>query len=70
MHNHSAPTLGVPSDNGMLSSWTGKMSVYVAQAAKDAIADLSDATMFIGDAKSTNLAFVRRYTISVTRFTF
>jgi hypothetical protein len=44
-----------------ISKWTQNFRYRVLDAAKDAIADLSDAKMLSGTAKTTNFAFVRRY---------
>ena len=60
-HNHSAPTPGVPSSSVAIAKWTQDFRYRVLDAAKDAIADLSDAKMLSGMAKTTNFAFVRRY---------
>ena len=59
MHNHSAPD---PSErSAALSKWTARLLGQMASIGKEAIADLSDAQMYMGKAKTTNLAFVRRY---------
>ncbi len=52
VHNHSAPHFGSFADFAV-----GK----IADAAKDAIRDLSDTSIFIGTGKTTGMAFVRRY---------
>ena len=54
-HNHSSVHFGVN------SVWDLTAYNKIANAAKNAIADLSDAKMFIGVAKTTGMAFVRRY---------
>ena len=54
-HNHSSVHFGVN------SVWDLTAYNKIANAAKNAIADLSDTKMFIGVAKTTGMAFVRRY---------
>ena len=54
-HNHSSIHFGVS------SVWDFNAYNKIANAAKNAIADLSDTEMFIGTAKTTGMAFVRRY---------
>lgn len=61
MHNHSAPCVGIPGGDPAIQKWTAKVYSYVVTAAKEAIADLSDAEIYMGVAKTTNYAFVRRY---------
>ena len=51
-HNHSGPTF---------NSNSGPAFVKIANAAKDAIEDLSDTEIFIGTGKTTGMAWVRRY---------
>ena len=52
-HNHSGPTFNSKSSTPTF--------VKIANAAKDAIDDLSDTEIFIGTGKTTGMAWVRRY---------
>ena len=64
-HNHSAPTPGVPAKDVVNSAWT--LSIVhkeMVNAGKEAIADLADAEMYVGTAKTTGMAFVRRYILA------
>ncbi len=56
IHTHSSL---YPDSN---AAWaTSVFLPKMADAAKEAIADLSDATAYLGEGKSTGMAFVRRY---------
>lgn len=61
MHNHSVPSPGVPATDAIIK-WTEDI-FYPActDAALEAIADLSNAEAYLGGAKATNFASVRRY---------
>ena len=61
-HNHSTPTPGNPASTSENIKWTNQI-VYpqMVEAAKQAIADLSDAEIYVGTGDSTGMAFVRRY---------
>ena len=63
-HNHSVFT---PVDNiskspsESLTKWTSNLPIMLANIAKDAIADMDDAEIYVGSAKTTGMAFIRRY---------
>ena len=61
-HNHSTPTPGNPASDSDNIKWTNKI-VYpqIVESAKQAIADLSDAEIYVGTGKTTGMAFVRRW---------
>lgn len=64
-HNHSAPTPGVPSNDMVNKIWTlNIVHKEMINAGKEAIADLDDAEMYVGTAKTTGMAFVRRYLLA------
>ena len=63
-HDHSAFT---PLDNPSISTsqslkkWTSNLPSVMANLAKEAIADMADAEIYVGSAKTTGMAFIRRY---------
>ena len=59
-HNHSMIGVGDSSDTAT-TRWNGALHNNMIKAAKEAIADLSDAEVHVGTGKTTGLAFVRRY---------
>ncbi len=54
-HNHSGPTFDWDYE------WSASSFDKIADAARYAVADLSDTKIFIGTGKTTGMAFVRRY---------
>lgn len=61
-HNHSAPPVIVSNSlSKTRSSWNAMIYNKLVDAAKEAIADLSDATIHVGTIKTTGMAHVRRY---------
>ena len=61
MHNHSVPSPGVPATDA-IARWTEDI-FYPAcvEAALEAISDLAEAEAYLGGARATNFASVRRY---------
>lgn len=63
-HDHSAFT---PLDNPGISTsqslikWTANLPGVMANIAKEAIKDMEDAEIYVGNAKTTGMAFIRRY---------
>lgn len=58
-HNHSAPSLS--STDGATKRYAETFSQQMLQAARDAMADRKEATMYAGSAQAEGLTFVRRY---------
>ena len=63
-HTHSTPFPENPGSDPDNIRWTAKMNTQIIEAAKEAIADLSDAEIYTGEGKSTGMAFVRRWYLS------
>ena len=63
-HSHSTPFPENPGSDPDNIRWTAKVNTQVLEAAKEAIADLSDAEIYTGEGKSTSMAFVRRWYLS------
>ena len=63
-HSHSTPFPENPGSDPDNIRWTAKVNTQVIEAAKEAIADLSDAEIYTGEGKSTGMAFVRRWYLS------
>lgn len=63
-HTHSSPFPQNPGSDPDNMRWTSKMNTCIIEAAKEAIADLSDAEIYTGTGKSANMAFVRRWYLS------
>ena len=63
-HSHSAFTpidSGSSVNNKEIQTWTTKLPTYMADIAKEAIADMEDAEIYTSRANTPNMAFVRRY---------
>ena len=63
-HTHSAPKLGNLKNKPENVEWTNKVHQAMITAAKEAIADLSDAKVYIATGKTTGMAFVRRWLLA------
>lgn len=66
-HNHSAPELSIfvnPVDTAATEQYVQFLERTVYQAAVDAIADLSPASMQAGRSETDRLSFIRRYQLS------
>ena len=63
-HTHSSPFPENPGSDPDNIRWVAKMNACIVEAAKEAIADLSDAEIYTGTGKSTSMAFVRRWYLS------
>ena len=61
VHNHSACDLDSPAGNDALRKWTAEVKTKMVNAATQAIADLAESEIYVGTAKTTGMAFVRRY---------
>lgn len=59
-HNHSTPTPGVKKDTNSIL-WVTDLGKKSSEAAKEAIADLTDADIYLGTSGTKGMAFVRRY---------
>ena len=69
-HNHSAPTPGAPASDIANNIWTlNVLHKQMIEAGKQAIEDLADAEMYVGTAKTTGMAFVRRYLLADGTYT-
>ncbi len=60
-HNHSAFTPQVPRGNAQADKWNTELTNHLVNAANEAIADLTDSEVYYGTAKTTGMAWVRRY---------
>ena len=60
-HTHSAPMLGNLKSKPENLQWTNKVHEVMVTAAKEAIADLTDAKVYTSTGKTTGMAFVRRW---------
>ena len=58
-HDHSAPNPA--NTTTALTKWTARLYNYIVDASEAAIEDLADAEVYIGTAKTTTMASVRRY---------
>ena len=61
VHNHSSCDLDKPAGNAAAISWTADVMAKMVSAATEAISDLADSEIYVGTAKTTGMAFVRRY---------
>ena len=61
VHNHSSCDLGSPAGNAANIRWTADVKTKMVNAAKQAIEDLAASDIYVGTAKTTGMAFVRRY---------
>ena len=68
-HNHSVPKLGDLKDKAENLKWTNKVHDAMIQAGKEAVADLSDATIYTATGDTTGMAFVRRYLLADGTYT-
>ena len=60
-HSHTAPMPGVPASDPKNIRWVANMTTAMVDAAKEAIADLSDAEIYNGTITVKGMAFVRRW---------
>ncbi|MBR2387783.1 MAG: hypothetical protein IKB02_03335 [Clostridia bacterium] len=60
-HSHTAPMPGVPASDPKNIRWVAQMTTAMVDAAKEAIADLSDAEIHNGTTEVKGMAFVRRW---------
>ena len=60
-HNHSAPHPSAPHGTPAGAKHNTMVTNKIVEAAKAAIADLTDAEMYYGTAKTTGMAWVRRW---------
>jgi len=60
-HTHTAPHLGLDSDNELTRDYTNFVKRRIADASKFAVDDLKDAKMGYGQGQAPHVAFVRRY---------
>ena len=60
-HNHSAPHPSAPHNTPAGAKHNTMVTNKIVDAAKEAIADLTDAEMYYGTAKTTGMAWVRRW---------
>ena len=63
-HNHSAPMLGNLKAKPENAEWTDKVHEAMITAAKEAIADLTDAKIYTATGKTPGMAFVRRWVLA------
>ncbi len=60
-HNHSSFTPQAPRGNDQAEKWNTELINHLINAANEAIADLTDSEIYYGTAKTTGMAWVRRY---------
>ena len=60
-HSHTAPMPGVPGGDPKNIRWVAQMTTAMVDAAKEAVADLSDADVYVGTTEVKGMAFVRRW---------
>ena len=60
-HNHSAPHPSAPYNTPAGAKHNTLITNKIVEAAKEAVADLTDAQMLYGTAKTTGMAWVRRW---------
>ena len=59
-HNHSSFTPQAPRGNAQADKWNTELINHLINAANEAMADLADAEIYYGTAKTTGMAWVRR----------
>ena len=59
-HTHTAPAPGFPTNDSVATRWLVSLNNSMADAAKEAIADLADAEIYNGTTVVKGMAFVRR----------
>ena len=60
-HNHSAFVPQAPRGNSQADKWNTEVINHLIDIANEAIADLTDSEIYYGTAKTTGMAWVRRY---------
>ena len=60
-HSHSAPQPETQLDKTVNAIWNAEFYQNLATAAKNAIADLSDAEIYVGSTEAKDMSFVRRW---------
>ncbi len=63
-HNHSAPQPGLPTNQPVNIRWTNQFFNELVVAAENAIADLSDAEIYMGSTRAEGMSFTNRFILS------